>query len=1031
MIRDLFISFLNGNTTMSDYAGSGIRNSLLLTLLLLATPVVASDSLREQFLNPPEQAKPRGYWVWPHGNFDYSTIRRELEAYKAKGIGGVDIFDLGVQDRKEVIPPGPGFMSVEQIDGIAYALQQADRLGLKMGLIVSSSWNAGGTWTLPEHALMNLVSWKETVIGPLRYEKQLPFPEIPDSFSKPYGKYPLYVPKDESGLPLYFSDVAVLAYPLTADGVIDEAAQVIDLRDQVQPNGTLTCDIPAGQWVVMRIVLTNFGQRLWLPSDNSQGLTMDHFSKQATRTHFNHIIDQLQSRVGPLEKTSLERLYLASYEANTEQIWTPGFAESFEQQNGYSIQPFLPALFGETIVDKQTTERFLYDYRKTASELFLSNLYGEASRVCHEHGLLLCSESGGPGLPLHDVPTEDLKALGAVDVMRGEFWLDKADSLDQDGLEVLQVVKQIASAAHIYGHPIVEMESFTSHTSWQEGPEDFKRLADRAFCEGMTRVVYHTMSHNLPEAGLPGWTYSAGSHMNTHLTWWDMSDQLHAYLARCSAMLMQGHFVADAVYYTGHAIPSFAKPKHVRPGLGLGYDYDDLNTEMLLKTSVDAEGRIVLPSGMRYAVMVLPETDDRMDLVILQHIETLLQNGATVIGNKPLRTYGLSGYPDDQRKLTELADKIWSDDHYGKGRVIVDQSERDVLIDSGTPPDLQVHPAEFASQVDFIHRRTSTEEIYFVRNTQDHPIEMDITFRDGKGAPQLWDAVDAEMIAPAIFRQSAEGVRMPIRLPPRASIFVVFAADAADVPHVMAVQDQDGRRFPSDNNNSTRLNARFDEQGNVVAEATGPGHFELQWSNDRTQQLAIPADRADVAIDNSWEVRFPYGWGVTGRQTIDQLDSWTDWPDAAVRSFSGIATYTQQFDLKDLPAQQRAVLELGEVREVARVYLNGHDLGISSFAPHRLDVTDTLRVGENSLVVEVANTWLNRLIADDALPEAERLTRTNLRNGPTGRQRWKDAQPKPSGLLGPVRLTFHRPVAVQPEPAKSANRSLDQLNSAN
>lgn len=152
---------------------------------------------------------------------------------------------------------------------------------------------------------------------------------------------------------------------------------------------------------------------------------MDHFSKQATRTHFNYIIDQLQARVGPLEKTSLERLYLASYEANTEQIWTPGFAESFEQQNGYSIHPFLPALFGETIVDIQTTERFLYDYRKTASELFLNNLYGEASRVCHEHGLLLCSESGGPGLPLHDVPTEDLKALGAVDVMRGEFWLDK------------------------------------------------------------------------------------------------------------------------------------------------------------------------------------------------------------------------------------------------------------------------------------------------------------------------------------------------------------------------------------------------------------------------------------------------------------------------------------------------------------------------------------------------------------------------------------------------------------------------------
>lgn len=308
----------------------------------------------------------------------------------------------------------------------------------------------------------------------------------------------------------------------------------------------------------------------------------------------------------------------------------------------------------------------------------------------------------------------------------------------------------------------------------------------------------------------------------------------------------------------------------------------------------------------------------------------------------------MSGYPDDQQKLTELADKIWSSDRYAKGRVIVDQSERDVLIDSDTLPDLQAHPAELASHVDFIHRRTSSEEIYFVRNTQDQPIEMDITFRDGKGQPQLWDAADTEMITPAIFVKGEQGVRMPIRLPSRASIFVVFATDAVDVPHLVAVQDQDGRRFPSDKSGLTRLNARFDKQGNVVAEAIEAGHFELQWSNDRTQQIAIPVDRTDVPIDNSWEVRFPSGWGVTGRQTIDQLDSWTDWPDSAVRSFSGIATYTQQFNLKDLPAQQHAVLDLGEVREVACVYLNGLELGISSFAPHRLDVTNTLRVGENS-----------------------------------------------------------------------------------
>lgn len=511
-----------------------VRFAMIVLLAALAGRA-AADPLRQLFLHPPEEAKPRGYWVWPHGNFDYSVMRHELAEFKAKGLGGVDIFDLGIRDTAKVIPPGPGFLSVEQVDGIAFALAEAKRLDLKMGLIVSSSWNAGGTWTPPELASMNLVAWRETNTGPQRYERVLPFPELPESFRKPYGTFPLHVPRDEQGRPLYSKDVAVLAYPVAAEGLIAGPDQVRLLNDHIDADGKLTWDLPAGRWVIMRAVLANFGQRLWLPSARSQGLTMDHFSREATRHHFRTIIDRLEARTGPLRETALERLYLASYEANADVIWTPGFEAAFARENGYRIEPFLPALFGVLVQDRETTERFLYDYRRTVSELFVNNLYREASQLCRERGLLLCSESGGPGAPLHDVPTEDLKALGAVDVMRGEFWNGKTQQLTPDGFEELQVVKPIASAAHIYGRPIVEMEAFTSFNHWQEGPEVFKILADRAFCERMTRVVYHTMTHNLPEAGRPGWTYQAGTHMNTHLTWWELSGQLHTSraAARC------------------------------------------------------------------------------------------------------------------------------------------------------------------------------------------------------------------------------------------------------------------------------------------------------------------------------------------------------------------------------------------------------------------------------------------------------------------------------------------------------------------
>lgn len=968
----------------------------------LFTSLAAAQPLSEVFRNPPEEAKPRGYWVWPHGNFDYATLRRELEEYKAKGLGGVDIFDLGIRNTKNVIPPGPGFMSPEQVDGIAFALAEAKRLNLKMGLIVSSSWNAGGTWTPPELAMMNLVSWKEIVEGPAKVERVLPFPEVPDKFKKPYGTYPLHVPKDDKGLPVYRKEMALVAYPVDAEGRITDPAKALVLNDKLDAAGKLTCDVPAGRWLILRTVVVNFGQRLWLPSDKSQGLTMDHFSKAATQHHFKTIIERLEKRTGPLKETALERLYLASYEANSDVTWTPGFEEEFAKLNGYRIEPYLPALYGMVVVDRDTTDRFLYDYRRTVSELFVNNLYREASRICRGKGLLLCSEAGGPGAPLHHVPTEELKSLGSVDVMRGEFWNGRTQQLTPDGFEELQIVKPIASAAHIYGHRIVEMEAFTSTIHWQEGPEDYKKLADRAFCEGMTRVVYHTMTHNLPEAGVPGWTYQAGSHMNTNLTWWDLSHGLHQYLARCSALLMQGNFVADVALYYGDDVPLFAKPKHLRPGLGYGYDYDDLNTEMLLRAAVNAQGQLVLPGGMRYELLVLPEKDTRMSLAVAEKIEQLINDGATVLGPRPERTFGLRDAGAEQTKLREIADRLWGAGPFpkthGKGRLFAGTTARQVLEQKSIVADFDVLPVEARAQVDFIHRRAEQGDLYFLRNSGDKAIEFEGQFRARDRRPELWEPVSGVMTPIALYRQSDATTKIPLHLPAWGSVFVVFLPQEKPLVHVEAVR-------------ATGPAPRFDiahrTTGGLQVRASAPGAYELVLSNGQTRQVTIAEEAAPIEVAGPWEVRFPAGWDVPPRQAFDSLKSWTDSADPATRAFSGIAVYTRQVDMpaERLANGQRVLLDLGVVREVARVYLNGREAGISSFAPHVLDVTSFVRPGENSLAVEVGNTWLSRLIFDDAQPEAQRKTRTNIPGGPV-KGKWRDATPKPSGLLGPVRLRF-------------------------
>lgn len=776
------------------------KNLIVFMCLIVLSGTVSGADLKGDFLNPPQDALPRGYWLWPHGNFDYSTIKSELKAFKEMGLGGVDIFDLGVRDRNDVIPEGPGFMSPQQVDAIAFALQEAQKLDLQIGLIVSSSWNAGASWTKPEEGLMHLVSWSESVTGPTTYNKKIPFPEIQDSFKKPYGEYKLHVPKDQNGLPQYYKEIALIAFPVSSNQTILDTDSILNLTGQLNEHGEVSVDLPEGEWVILRAVCTNFGQRLWLPSDNSEGLIMDHFSKTVTRNHFQTIIDRLEERIGSVKDTALERLYLCSYESDAPIVWTPLMSEEFEARNGYSLDQYMPALFGYVVKDQNHTDRFLYDFRRTVSDVFVENLYVEASSICRENGLLLCSESGGPGPPLHDVPTEDLKALGAVDVMRGEFWNRATPWKDEDGFNLMQVVKGIASAAHIYGDKIVEMEAFTSHIHWQEGPDLFKDLADRAFCEGMNRVVYHTMSHNLPEAGKPGWTYQAGTHVNTNLTWWPMSSHLHSYMARTSAMLQSGRFVADAVYYYGHEIPNFAKPKHVRPDLGPGYDYDDVNTQVLLTADVK-DGRIILPSGMEYEVLVLPNSN-QMDLAVMRQILSLLQKGATIIGTRPTEIYGLIGYPEDERILNRMADMIWGEgglstiDHQiGKGRIINGKTTREVLMEKGVGPDIQIVGAEY-EQIDTIHRKTENEEIYFIRNTTESPISIDVSFRVKNKTPEFWDPVSGAITPAAVYHVEDNEIRLPIHFEQHGSIFIVFTDQTTKAQYIKTVYKNDRLIFP-------------------------------------------------------------------------------------------------------------------------------------------------------------------------------------------------------------------------------------------
>jgi hypothetical protein len=564
---------------------------------------------------------------------------------------------------------------------------------------------------------------------------------------------------------------------------------------------------------------------------------------------------------------------------------------------------------------------------------------------------------------VHQVPVDALKALGAIDEVRGEFWPRRPEC------DHLWVVKETACAAHVYGRKRVSMEAFTGFRHWQDGPFDLKPSADRAFCEGMNRVVWHTSSHQPPEAGKPGWVYGAGSHLTPNLTWWPMAKPFLDYLSRCSFLLQQGLFVGDVCTYYGDQGYNFIPPKHVDPSLGFGYDYDVTNAEVLLDRMTVKAGRLVLPDGMQYELLVLPDRED-CDLAVLKKIEQMVKAGATVVGPKPNRSNGLTHYPQQDQQVKALAEQIWGPcdgqkvktHRYGRGVVIDGQDLRDILATRGIRPDFQFSSPRPDTQLDYIHRRTDQADIYFVRNKKSQSETVEAIFRVTDKMPELWCPLSGQIRAASMSQTTSQGTRVPLSLAPYGSVFVVFRSPMS--------------RFHVEASNSGR---------------------------HTTEAEDLPKT---TLLKGPWQVDFPSGWGAPDSVVLPKLMSWTAHEHAGVRHFSGIARYRIAFELsKDWLQENRTIhLDLGQLWAVGQVRLNDQPLGILWSPPYRVNITPVARVGQNTLEVEVANTWANRLVGDSKLPLAQRFCQTNITASGTPGRLWKDIPLRDSGLLGPVQL---------------------------
>jgi hypothetical protein len=729
---------------------------IALALSLWASALVADD-LSSQFAKPPASARPWVYWFWNNGNVTKVGITADLEAMKRVGIGGVIIMDV----MERFAPPAgtADFMNEEWQALFRFAVAEAHRLGLEINMTNGPGWcGSSGPWITPEFSMQMLVATNLAVQGPVHFSADLPRPGT--DAQRGHDGFGSTVKYED-----YYRDIAVLAVPETASGVV-AADTVLNLTAKLDATGKLDWEAPAGQWIIQRIGHTTTGSSTRPPVKGGNGLECDKLSRAAMDLHFTNMMGKLIRSVGSMAGPTLSATHIDSWEVGS-QNWTPGFREEFQKRRGYDPVPFLPDVIGGNIRigDASVADRFRWDFRQTLSELLAENYVGRLAELAHERGLRLSLE--GYHLPFGDEATYTARA----DEPMSEFWAT-------GGSENEGMARQMASVAHIMGHRIVGAEAFTSGDSeqWRFHPATVKALGDYEFSQGINRFVIHRYAHQPYLDRFPGATMGPwGLHYERTQTWWEMSGAWHQYLSRCQFMLRQGSFVADLCYLRPQ-LPDQTSFTPV-PAVPAGRKYDECSAEALIARMGVNDGQLVLPDGMRYRLLVLPEGHTLMTPALVRKIKQLVEAGAVVAGPRPTASPSLADFPRADVEVTKVAAEVWGDcdgksvtEHlFGKGRVVWGQPLKTVLAQMQAP-------ADFISSVklNWIHRQAGDTEVYFVANESPAAVEARCTFRVKGLRPELWNPQTGEMSPVAVYEETAAGISIPLYLEAIGSLFVVF-----------------------------------------------------------------------------------------------------------------------------------------------------------------------------------------------------------------------------------------------------------------
>jgi hypothetical protein len=853
---------------------------------MIASAQPSGDPLRDGFLEPPESAKPLVFWQWMNGCVTKEGITSDLESFKRVGLGGVQQFLVG-GSQATITDPSVEILNPKWNELMRFAIEEAARLGLSFGTHNCPGWSASGSpGVTPEDAMQKLVWTSREFEGPSQSEVLLERAAVDPEWN-------------------FYRDVAVMGLPIRETAVA--ADEVVDLTARMTPDGTLRWEVPAGRWQVLRFGATLTGATNGTAPISGQGLEVDKMSRPALERFYASYPQKLLELAPSHNGRTFSRIELDSYEAGL-QTWTPEMFAEFERRRGYDLRPWLPVLADRIIDTQQHSERFRTDWQRTLGDLITENYYAYLGELIRRTpGLEFLLEPYATG---HGEVFDSMEVSAAGDILMCEFWQEPA-TWGWDS------VKPVASAAHTWGKRIVAAEAFTGQPqyAWRVAPFDLKRSGDRAFALGVNKMILHAAAHQPWPQWKPGMTMGWwGTHFGPGQTWWEHGGpEWIRYLSRCQFLLQQGQPVADLC---------FLVRGRVRPALPAGYDGDTMGERVLLERVVVRDGRLELPDGMSYRVLVLPDRRE-MSVPVARKLRELVLAGAVIIGPPPERAVGLEGYPRSDAEVAAIGKEIWGDldgvarteISVGRGRVFYGKKPGDVLSSLGVRPDFEA-PAKLS----WIHRKADGNDIYFIYNSQNESLTTDVTLRATNDEVELWHPDSARVEKTSALRSADGRTQLAVTLEPHGSRFIVLR------PH-------------------------------VTQDAIAPVQFSPIVSS--------------VEITGPWHVRYPSGRGAPASVDLMRLLSWSAHSDAGVRHFSGTATYVAHFKTPPdfVPGQNRVEIDLGQVEKIATVSINGRTFATLWKPPFRVDITDALSSGDNALEVHVTNLWPNRLIGDEREPD--------------------------------------------------------------